>query len=176
MKKRFYILLSIILLVCVSFYGCDEGVNSRDDSVEVEFSIVEELKYPRIPFNAYESIFCLVTSKVELESAATIVDRRMPNDPPVYYILDIVNKYDEEYFEKYYLILFSWYNSTPKSSIKVDSITYCKPEITLNIIYYYSSIPTIDVISDWGIDVIQISKDDVTGAMQLNKNKIVQNV
>ncbi len=169
MLKKAFVLIGIVLLVCICFIGCEK--NNNETHYYIDYEIIDSINDSNSEIEVLEIMLELVDTKDELIEVATIRDYRKYPDKTATYRLHIADKYDDDFFEEYSLILFQLYLPTPGSESHLDSIEIIENTIVVNSTYIHPKEDTLDVEVGWGILVIKVKKDDIKGITAIRENR-----
>ncbi len=174
MKKNFYILLVILILLCAVLCGCNsnntdkkKNIDFGTESIEIEYEDFNfeyrKIESFDIPFDIQDSITLLINSKEELEKASSIKDGRYPEDPNAYYTLENLDKYNDEYFETHSILMYSWRKWRASSRLQIqlecrgNTLCFINSMISIN---NPSMIEASKIVNEYKIDFLELSKKE----------------
>ncbi len=160
MKK---VLLSLVLLMAFSslvFCACVENNDNASPSTVIEqpvdlgnhidFELIRT--YSNVGLN--DKIRSRVAMATDVASLKSVVKQEAAAEP-------IFDYFDEEYFEEYNVIFHFWVESPGTVSISATAVYVSSVKITVATLSKYHSGPQPDVVYDYGLKALKVSKADI---------------
>jgi hypothetical protein len=165
------------VIIIFAFSGC--ASKEVVHTVDLEFVKYDTLKTFDIPFDIQESII-LISTKDEFDKAFTIKDGRYPDDPNAYYHFNDLERYDDEYFKAYSLVMISWlqrftyYGKIINLKRDDDTLFVATIPVGSQTIIYVNGIPerreTLRVVdNEYRISILEIYKEDIKNVKSIKE-------
>ncbi len=155
MKKLILVIVSIIILSLFIFGACIGKNNGIEPSTPnlgspIDFELIKT--YSDVGLN--DKIRSRVAMATDVDSLQSIIKNESTAQ-------EIFDYFDEEYFKDNNVIFHFWVNSPGTVSISATAIYISSDKITIETLTKKLSGEHPDVVYDYGLKALRVSKDDI---------------